>query len=622
MADRYERINELSKGVLGTVYLAEDTMLQRQVMYRHIEQNGDSDQESRDDSWRKEFAQYAGKIGAIQHPNMLAIYDMAAKDNDAHVVTQFVEGETLAERLERGALGQIGVYQMALDMLEVIHAAHEADVFHGALHTESIRRTHRASGGHRYLLVDLGLNKLTSLVKGEKVKVADPVLMAPELYDNDKEPDAKADLFMLGQLCYTALVGGHPFSDKSSEECVAAYNGQGVPALEQYVEGLDPHFSAWVMSLIDGDPEKRPVDSGEAMVKLYAIQLAESEPNVPGKTHAVVAQYVAPASEPNILTSSHPVQMATTASVNIEAAPTAATGHVAVGGVPSVDSVVKEKKGKTAIIYVVSGLVVALMIGIMVVAFRGDEEDEKSEVGTAEATMEENAKKSEVGTAATVFADNFDSNALGTNLEISGEGRGVGASLPSISFSGGQLLAGAAGAGDLGRIYVGTVDTNYAGPTVTSFVAEVSITINNGDTNADSVFFGLGSGTPGGNFDEPQGAPAAFFGVRDDNADAGNGESLFGDLNASGVGSAGRQTFANGDTGAGTHRFRLSYDAVAGTLEFSQQINETGAFVFASSLDVSDNGFDDTNSRIFFGGSNEATFDNFEVVSVTTIPEP
>ena len=394
MADRYERINELSKGVLGTVYLAEDTMLQRQVMFRHIEHNGGSDQESRDDSWRKEFAQYAGKIGAMQHPNMLAIYDIAVKDNDAHVVTQFIEGETLAERLERGALGQIGVYRMAHDMLEVIHAAHEADVFHGALHTESIRRIHRASGGHRYLLVDLGLNKLTSLVQGEKVKVADPVLMAPELYDNDKEPDAKADLFMLGQLCYTALVGGHPFSDKSSEECVAAYNGQGVPALEQYVEGLDPHFSAWVMSLIDGDPEKRPVDSGEAMVKLYAIQLAESEPNVPGKTHAVVAQYVAPASEPNILTSSHPLQMATTASVNIEAAPTAATGHVAVGGVPSVDSVVKEKKGKTAIIYVVSGLVAALMIGIMVVAFRGDEEDEKSEVGTAEA-IEENAKKGE-----------------------------------------------------------------------------------------------------------------------------------------------------------------------------------------------------------------------------------
>ena len=108
MTDRYKIANELSKGVLGTVHLADDTMLQRQVMLRHIEYGENVGEESRDDSWRKEFTQYAGKIGAMQHPNMLAIYDISVKDSGAHVVTQFVQGETLAERLERGALGQIG----------------------------------------------------------------------------------------------------------------------------------------------------------------------------------------------------------------------------------------------------------------------------------------------------------------------------------------------------------------------------------------------------------------------------------------------------------------------------------------------------------------------------------
>ena len=72
--------------------------------------------------------------------------------------------------------------------------------------------------------------------------------------------------------------------------------------------------------------------------------------------------------------------------------------------------------------------------------------------------------------------------------------------------------------------------------------------------------------------------------------------------------------------GAGTHRFRLTF--AGDDLVLSAQANETGEFVDQATIDVSDNGFDATNSRIFFGGSNEATFNDFEVVSVNTIPEP
>ena len=227
------------------------------------------------------------------------------------------------------------------------------------------------------------------------------------------------------------------------------------------------------------------------------------------------------------------------------------------------------------------------------------------------------------GTAATVFADDFDSGALGSNLAISG---GSG----SIGFSGGgELLAGAAGAGDDGRVYVGTVDANYAGPTVTGFVAEVSITVNAGDQNAETAFFGLGVGqdfnSGGGSpsFDEPSVGPSAFFGVRDDNAGGAFGTFVFGDFALGDPADNGvNMAPPNGDGGAGTHRFRLTYDSVAGTLQLAQQVNSMGAFIDNGVINVADNGFDETNSRIFFGGSNEATFDNFEVVSVTTIPEP
>lgn len=287
MIDRYEIVSQLGEDLLGAVYLADDTMLQRRVMFRHIEQADRKVVESRSDSWRKDFSKFAGKLCNMQHPNLLTIYDISTEDDGAFVVTQYIEGDSLAERLEKGALGQVGVHRMAADMLEALHAAHQSGVYHGALHTASVSRVHRAAGGHRYLLVDLGLNQLVSMVKGEQVSVADPVLLAPELHDRDVEPDARADLFMLGQLCYTALVGGHPFSGMDADECVAAYQSKGMPPLSDYVENVDPGFAEWVMRLVSHDPLARPMDTAEAMVSLHTITLDEVAPNVPGETHAV-----------------------------------------------------------------------------------------------------------------------------------------------------------------------------------------------------------------------------------------------------------------------------------------------------------------------------------------------
>ena len=287
MSDRYEIATQLEEDVLGTVYLADDVMLKRRVMLRKIEFDDAEEAKKRDESWRKDFAKYAGMLGAAQHPNMLTIYDVSIQDDGANVVTQFIEGEPLVERLEQGPIRQVGVFRMADDLLDAMHAAHKRKVFHGALHTGSVVRVSRASGGHRYLVVDLGLNQLASMVKGKEVTVADLVLRAPELHEEGRRIDEQADLFMIGQLCYTALVGGHPFAGKSSEECLEAYQADGMPHIRDYVEDVDSVFADWIMRLVASDPEKRPKDTGEAMRELHKIELSEPEPNVPGETHAI-----------------------------------------------------------------------------------------------------------------------------------------------------------------------------------------------------------------------------------------------------------------------------------------------------------------------------------------------
>ena len=373
MTERYEITSQLGEDILGAVYLADDTMLKRRVMCRHIEYGDHPDVKDRDESWKKDFTAHTGKLGAMQHPNMMTIYDVNVDDSGAFVFSQLIEGNSLADRLESGALRQDGVYRMAADMLEALHAAHESGVYHGALHTGSIKRVNKASGGYRYLLVDLGLNQLASMVKAEKIQVADPVLMAPELHEVDKDPDAKSDLFMLGQLCYTALVGGHPFSDKSSKECLEAYQVDGMPGIDQYVEGLNPEFVEWVMRMIEVDPENRPADTAEAIVGLYAIELDEAEPNVPGQAYAVQESVSAISAAPQLVATSQQVAI-TAATDSVDN--TAATNHLEMTQAQAINGAMEsENKEKKVMIYIISGLVVALLIGGIVAAFRSGEKN-------------------------------------------------------------------------------------------------------------------------------------------------------------------------------------------------------------------------------------------------------
>ena len=274
--DRYKIIHLLSKDAAGGMYLAEDTMLGRKVVYRHMDVDAGGNRSS---SWAEEMATYAGKLCAFQHPNIITIYDVPIDETGFSLVTQYVEGETLAERLKEGPLREFGAYRMAHDLLEALHTAHDAGVYHGALHTGSIKRLPRATSGFRYLILDLGLNTLATMVKGEDIHIADPVLLAPELHSDNPEPDESSDLFMVGQLCYTALAGGHPFSGRPAEECAPAHLAGELPPLTDYRSDLNPDFAAWVMKMCSGNRSDRPASIDDAADSLHAFKIVDPDAN-------------------------------------------------------------------------------------------------------------------------------------------------------------------------------------------------------------------------------------------------------------------------------------------------------------------------------------------------------
>lgn len=280
MTERYQIISLIEEDQLGSVYLAKDTTLQRNVIFRSFHKMADGKRP-------EGFSSYTGKLCALQHPNLLTIYDISSNEKGYFMVTQFLEGESLEQRLSQGALNQVGVHNMACDVLDALHAAHSSGLFHGALRTDSIKRLPRVRGGHRYLIVDFGQDRLSSMLCGSPVMMADPVMRAPELSGRNKVADSSSDLFTLGQLCYIALVGGHPYAGKSPEECAQAYQDGGLPHLSAYVQGVQSDFADWVMWLVSGSPDKRPFSSQQAMDALHAITLKAPSPNVPGRTEAV-----------------------------------------------------------------------------------------------------------------------------------------------------------------------------------------------------------------------------------------------------------------------------------------------------------------------------------------------
>ncbi len=358
MNDRYEIIQLITKDQVGGVYLAEDSTLERKVDFRNFERAAGEEmlKEAND-----EFAKFSGKLTALQHPNLITIYDIAFDDGEAYMVTQHIGDQSLAERLEEGPLPQDCVYKMASDVLEALHAAHSSGIIHGALNTQSIRRIPRASGGHRSMVVDMGLNNLAMIIRGTTGGIVDPILMSPEVHDGS-DPDERSDLFMLGQLCYTALAGGHPFAEKTVEECADLYRNDGLPPITEYVSDVQEDFIDWIRHLAKGDPEQRPANTEEAMQLLNEIKLPDPEPPIP------VAKLATP----------------TAAAAAVATAPMAVATHTQAmtAAMPTEPVPTESNASKTPIILIVSLVVmVGAVVGFLVLRDSG--EDAGEEVNTS-----------------------------------------------------------------------------------------------------------------------------------------------------------------------------------------------------------------------------------------------
>ena len=258
----YEIQSPLGAGGMGEVYRARDIRLDRTVAVKVLASHLSSSPEL-----KQRMEREARAISSLNHPNICHLYDIGSQDGADYLVMEFLEGETLAERLHKGALPLNKTLKIGIAVAEALAVAHRHGIVHRDLKPGNIMLT--KSGAK---LMDFGLAKSAVgglgsaassaplLSAAQTMSQASPVsplttagtmigtiqYMSPEQIEG-KEADARSDLFALGAVLYEMVTGARPFEGKS-QISVASAILEKEPAPISVVQPLTPPAFEYIVS--------------------------------------------------------------------------------------------------------------------------------------------------------------------------------------------------------------------------------------------------------------------------------------------------------------------------------------------------------------------------------------
>jgi tetratricopeptide (TPR) repeat protein/tRNA A-37 threonylcarbamoyl transferase component Bud32 len=233
----YEILSTLGKGGMGEVYLARDTRLDRRVALKFLPPHS-----TRDEDKLRRFEQEARAASALNHPNILTIYEIGEVDGRRFIATEFVDGETLRRPIEAGPLKVSEALNIAEQVASALAEAHAVGVIHRDVKPENIML--RRDGFVKVL--DFGLAKLTepketgpedltrALVKtGSGIVMGTVTYMSPE-QARGLTIDARTDIWSLGVVLHEMIAGQSPFASPTMSDVIAAILRSEPVPLGQY----------------------------------------------------------------------------------------------------------------------------------------------------------------------------------------------------------------------------------------------------------------------------------------------------------------------------------------------------------------------------------------------------
>ena len=271
----YEVVKRLGAGGMGEVFLGYDTRLQRKVALKHLNKIDEASAHTHSRVLRE-----ARAAARLNHPNIASIYDVIEEGQDAIIVMEYVDGDSLRTRLADGPLPLDDVIAIGSQLVDAVAAAHAQGVIHRDLKPSNIQLTHTGA----VKVLDFGVAKVVTPVEQTSTTTREPsrsegirgtpIYMAPEQLMGG-ECDVRSDVYSLGVVLFEMATGRRPYAEADAFALAVAMSTMPAPA----AAAVDPRVPSTLSAVITRALEREPLNRYQSAAELAGALASLSDPS-------------------------------------------------------------------------------------------------------------------------------------------------------------------------------------------------------------------------------------------------------------------------------------------------------------------------------------------------------
>src|SRR3989442_1637043 len=286
----YKIIRKLGQGIMGIVYQAQDTKLDRFVALKFLPHHLTANETE-----RSRFIQEAKAASALNHPNVCIIHYIEEYEGAQFIVMEFVEGVTLREKFRAAPLKPNDALAYAVQIGDALQEAHNKGIVHRDIKADNIM----VNSKNQIKVMDFGLAKLKGSLKLTRTSstVGTLAYMAPEQIQGE-EVDGRSDIFSFGVVLFEMLTQHTPFRGEHEAAMMYSIVNEEPEPIDKYRPDLSPEYTRIIKRSLEKDPEDRYQSVADMVSELRRLRkettrVTRSSPGIPVK--AQVSEAAEPA---------------------------------------------------------------------------------------------------------------------------------------------------------------------------------------------------------------------------------------------------------------------------------------------------------------------------------------